>query len=50
MKEEFKELYDFIVNSNDENKMHVLGSVTKDLMCQLIDKNPAQARDYLNKL
>lgn len=50
MKEEFKELYDFIVNSNDENKMHVLGSVTKDLMCQLIDKNPTQARDYLNKL
>ena len=50
MKEEFKELYKLIIHSNNEDKMRVLGSVTKDMMCQLIDNNPQQAREYLNIL
>ena len=50
MKEEFKELYKLIIHSNNEDKMRVLGSVTKDMMCQLIDNNPQQAREYLNML
>lgn len=50
MKEEFKELYKLIINSNNEDKMRVLGSVTKDMMCQLIDNDPQRAREYLNML
>ena len=45
-----KELYKLIIHSNNEDKMRVLGSVTKDMMCQLIDNNPQQAREYLNML
>jgi hypothetical protein len=50
MKEEFKELYDFIIHSNDEEKMHVLGKVTKDMMCKFIESYPQQAREYLDML
>lgn len=50
MKEEFKELYDYIIHSNDEEKMHVLGKVTKDMMCKMIDNYPQQAREYLDML
>lgn len=50
MKEEFKELYDMIVGSNDEEKMHVLGQVTKSMMCKFIDNMPQQAREYLDML
>lgn len=50
MKEEFLELYDFIVHSNDKDKMHILGKVTKDMMCKFIDNYPQQAREYLDIL
>ena len=50
MKEEFKELYDYIINSNDEEKMHVLGKVTKMMMCRFIESAPQQAREYLDML
>lgn len=50
MKEEFKELYDFIIHSEDEEKMHVLGQVTKSMMCKFIDNYPQQAREYLDML
>ena len=50
MKEEFKELYDYIIHSNDEEKMHVLGKVTKDMMCKFIESYPQQAREYLDML
>ena len=50
MKEEFKELYDLIIHSNDREKMHVLGQVTKSMMCKFIDNYPQQAREYLDML
>lgn len=50
MKEEFKELYDYIIHSEDESKMHVLGQVTKSMMCKMIDHFPQQAREYLDML
>lgn len=50
MKEEFKSLYDYIIHSKDEEKMHVLGRVTKDMMCKVIDNFPQQAREYLDVL
>lgn len=50
MKEEFKELYDLIVHSNDKEKMHALGQVTKSMMCKFIDSYPQQAREYLDML
>ena len=50
MKEEFKKLYESIVNSNDEDKMHVLGKITKDMMCKTIESYPQRAREYLDIL
>lgn len=50
MKEEFLKLYDSIVNSNDEKKMHVLGKITKDMMSKTIDIYPQRAREYLDIL
>lgn len=50
MKEEFLKLYDFIINSEDPEKMHVLGQVTKSMMCKFIDNYPQQAREYLDIL
>lgn len=50
MEKEFKELYDYIVCSNEEDKMHVLGKVTKDMMCKFIESYPQQAREYLDML
>lgn len=50
MKEEFKDLYDLIINSKDTEKMHVLGQVTKSMMCKFIDSYPQQAREYLDML
>lgn len=50
MKEEFLKLYDFIINSEDPEKMHVLGQVTKSMMCRFIDSYPQWAREYLDTL
>ena len=50
MKEEFKKLYDYIVNSEDPEKMHVLGLVTKSMMCRFIESYPQWAREYLDTL
>lgn len=50
MKDEFKELYNFIINSGDGEKMHVLGQVTKSMMSKFIDNSPQQAREYLDML
>lgn len=50
MKEEFKQLYDMIINSNNVMHMLLLGSITKDMMHKLIEENPQQAREYLDRL
>ena len=50
MKEEFLQLYDYIINSGDTEKMHVLGQVTKSMMCRFIESYPQWAREYLDML
>ena len=50
MKEEFKKLYDYIINSGDEEKMHVLGKVTCGLMERMIEINPQTAREYIDQM
>lgn len=40
MKEEFLKLYDYIVNSEDPEKMHVLGQVVKSMMNRFIESYP----------
>lgn len=50
MKEEFKQLYDMIIGSNNIIHMLLLGSITKDMMYKFIDHNPEQAREYLDRL
>ena len=50
MEEEFKELYNYIVHSEDEEKMRVLGQVTKSMMHKFIEGSPKQAREYLDML
>jgi hypothetical protein len=50
MKEEFKKLYDYIINSGDEEKMHVLGKVTCGLMERMIETSPQTAREYIDQL
>ena len=50
MKEEFLKLYDYIVNSEDPKKMHVLGQVVKSMMYRFIDSYPQWAREYLDTL
>lgn len=50
MKEEFLKLYDYIVNSEDPNKMHVLGQVVKSMMNRFIESQPQWAREYLDTL
>lgn len=50
LREQFKRIYNEIIDSHDECKMQVLGSVTKAMMCDLIDSDPKQAQEYLDKL
>ena len=50
MKEEFLKLYDYIVNSEDPEKMHVLGQVVKSMMNRFIENYPQWAREYLDTL
>ncbi len=50
MKEEFLKLYDHIVNSEDPEKMHVLGRVVKSMMNRFIESYPQWAREYLDTL
>lgn len=50
MKEEFLKLYEYIVNSGNTEKMHVLGKVVKNMMNHCIESNPQLAREYLNTL
>lgn len=50
MKEEFCSLYREIVESGDEQKMHMLGSVVKKMMNRYIDNNPTQAKEYIDTL
>lgn len=50
MKEEFLKLYDYIVNSEDQEKMHVLSNVVKNMMNRFIDSYPNWAREYLDTL
>lgn len=50
MKEEFLKLYDYIVNSEDPEKMHVLGQVVKSMMNRFIESYPQWAREYLDTL
>lgn len=49
-KEEFLKIYDTIVYSNDYNKMHTLGDVTKKMMTKFIEVYPQQAKEYVDIL
>lgn len=50
MKEQFLSLYNHIINSEDEKKMHVLGMITKEMMMHLIDTEPKLAQEYIERL
>ena len=50
MKEEFLKLYDYIINSENPEKMHVLGQVVKSMMNRFIESYPQWAREYLDTL
>ena len=50
MHKKFHELYGMIVDSNDREKMSVLGSVTKSMMMWMIENRPEQAEEYLEEL
>lgn len=50
MKETFNKIYDHIIESEDKNKMKVLGNVTKSIMYRLLDTNPSLAKEYIEQL
>lgn len=50
IKEEFCSLYREIVESGDEQKMQMLGTVVKKMMKNYIDTNPTKAREYIDML
>lgn len=50
MKETFDNLYNFIIESEDPKKMHMLGCVLKSMMYKLIDGNPGIAKEFIEKL
>ena len=50
LKRKFTELFDYIINSDDECKMHVLGDVTKAMMMRTIETSQTQAEEYIGKL
>ena len=50
MKEEFLNLYDYIINSKDQENMQILGKITKDMMMSIIDAHPQWAKEYLDIL
>lgn len=50
MKERFLKLYDYILNSENNEKMHVLGNMLKSMMDNLINTNPQLAQDYIDML
>ena len=50
MKEEFRKLYEYIINSGDEEKMHILGSVTCSMMDRMIETSQQAAREYIDQL
>ena len=50
LKESFCSLYKYIINSDDEEKMHVLGQLTKEMMMRTIDSNPSLAKEYIERL
>ena len=50
MKDKFLNIYNYIIASGDEEKMHALGNVTKAMMMRLIETSPQQAQEYIDKL
>ena len=50
MKERFLKLYDYILNSENNEKMHVLGNMLKSMMDHIISTNPQLAQDYIDML
>lgn len=49
-KEHFLELYNYVINSEDEEKMHVLGNVVKEMMMHIIGSNQTLAQEFIEKL
>lgn len=50
MTEKYYQLFNMIVNSGDESKMHVLGNVAKQQMEWFIENKPDIAEDYIGVL
>lgn len=50
MKEKFLTLYNYIIDSGDEDKMHTLGAITKAMMMRAIETSPQQAAEWIGKL
>ena len=49
-KEQFERIYNYIINSDDKDKMHVLGNTVKSMMMNVISSNPTLAQEYIDKL
>lgn len=50
MKEEFKNIYEYIIDSEDNSKMKVLGKVVKQIIYKMIENNPSLAKEYIEQL
>lgn len=50
MKEKYHELFNMIIASNDEEKMHVLGNVAKQQMEWFIENRPEMAEEFIETL
>ena len=50
LKKKFEELYSIMSESKDVKNMRLFGSVMKDMMNSLIEKDAAEAQKYLDKL
>ena len=50
MKEAFKNIYEYIIDSEDNSKMKVLGKVVKQIMYKMIENNPSLAKEYIEQL
>ncbi len=50
MKDKFLVIYNYIINSEDEEKMHVLGKLAKEMMMRTIESNPSLAKEYIERL
>ena len=50
LKKEFDELYNYMASSSKVENMALFGSVAKNMMYNLIDNKPSEAKEYIDKL